>query len=348
MRSFWSDPYLWIHLAGIAAVPLFLELCLVGLAAGDPILPLGLEWLLVAIAGIAPILWMQWQRPFSIFSLVLLAIKPSELSDDQRRLLRLFKGLAGQVVAVAIAAVMAGLLWQIYGLAPIATGLAQIVPGGRVGGLALAAIAFLLANLFIQVPASVVRVLLVSDAAFAAVAPYPVEKIAADFVLLGIGVEEIVPPLVFQPKVLAPTAFAPKRQKSRPITTSSAFVDELFADEQFGDSAETQPEPEIQAEPEIQVESELSAEPGIQAESELPAEPEATLTELAEAELPAEPPTQPDDIQPDIQPEASLAADLEPAPDEFPAEELSEECNLGQIDNPNDKEFLGTATDNLP
>ena len=76
MRSFWSDPYLWVHLAGLAAVPIFLEICLIGFAVGDPLLPGWLELLLVAAIGSAPILWMQWQRPFYIFSLVGVALQP--------------------------------------------------------------------------------------------------------------------------------------------------------------------------------------------------------------------------------------------------------------------------------
>jgi hypothetical protein len=33
-----------------------------------------LEVLLVAGLGIAPVLWMQWQRPFYIFSIVAIAL----------------------------------------------------------------------------------------------------------------------------------------------------------------------------------------------------------------------------------------------------------------------------------
>ncbi|HTL88469.1 MAG TPA: low-complexity tail membrane protein, partial [Leptolyngbya sp.] len=80
MRSFWTEPYLWIHLAGIAVLPLSLMICLLGLAAGDPILPPVVELGLVAIAGIAPIAWMQIQQPFCIFSLLAVAVRPERLS----------------------------------------------------------------------------------------------------------------------------------------------------------------------------------------------------------------------------------------------------------------------------
>jgi len=51
MRSFWTEPFLWIHLAGIAALPLALELVWLGLAVGDPILPVWLELVLVIATG---------------------------------------------------------------------------------------------------------------------------------------------------------------------------------------------------------------------------------------------------------------------------------------------------------
>jgi hypothetical protein len=91
MRSFWTEPFLWIHLAGIAALPLALELVWLGLAVGDPILPVWLELLLVAAVGIVPVLWMQLTRPFDIFSILVLAMKPEQLTQEQRRLLSLFK-----------------------------------------------------------------------------------------------------------------------------------------------------------------------------------------------------------------------------------------------------------------
>src|SRR4028118_1567963 len=91
MRSFWTEPFLWIHLAGLAAVPLALEFVWLGLAVGDPILPVWMELLLIAVVGIAPVLWMQLIRPFDIFSILVLALKPEQLTVEQRRILSLFK-----------------------------------------------------------------------------------------------------------------------------------------------------------------------------------------------------------------------------------------------------------------
>ncbi|XTZ13067.1 MAG: low-complexity tail membrane protein, partial [cyanobacterium endosymbiont of Rhopalodia inflata] len=49
MNNFRSEPFLWIHLAGIAVVPLSLQLVLLGLAVGDPF---PLFWLELFIVGV--------------------------------------------------------------------------------------------------------------------------------------------------------------------------------------------------------------------------------------------------------------------------------------------------------
>lgn len=205
MRAFWSDPYLWIHAAGVAAVPLCLLVCLLGLAVGDPLLPVWLELGLIAIAGIAPIVWMQWQKPFYIFSLVAVGLKPERLTDDQRRILTLFKTRRSPVWIGLGALVLLVLLRQIYLIAPIA---ADITPfTGRGLGLGVAAIAFLASSLFLQVPLSVGRVLLASDQEFAATQPFAVEQIVQAFSVLGLQVNQILPPLLpDETLAAAPTA----------------------------------------------------------------------------------------------------------------------------------------------
>lgn len=194
MRSFWSDPYLWVHLAGLAVVPLCLELCLLGLAVGDPILPVGLEFILVAAIGIVPVLWMQWNRPFSIFSLPAVALRPDRLTLDQRKLLRLFQAPRQRILAGMTAIALLLVLWQLYRFSPIVSPLTAT--DQRWVGLAGAAIAFLAANLFVQVPVSVLSVLLTSELAFAAAEPYPTERIPGDFLLPGVQVKRLLPELV--------------------------------------------------------------------------------------------------------------------------------------------------------
>jgi len=60
MSSFRSEPILWIHVAGLAVVPIFLELCL-GLAVSDPAAGM-VGAIIVAAVGVVPVLWMQLSR----------------------------------------------------------------------------------------------------------------------------------------------------------------------------------------------------------------------------------------------------------------------------------------------
>ena len=86
-----QNRYLWVHLVGLAAVPLLLDICLAGLASAGPAFDYptagSFQFWAIALLGIVPTLWMQLARPFYIFSLPPLALKPSELTEEQRRLL---------------------------------------------------------------------------------------------------------------------------------------------------------------------------------------------------------------------------------------------------------------------
>ncbi|MDJ0546138.1 MAG: low-complexity tail membrane protein, partial [Microcystis sp. M53601_WE4] len=82
-----SEPFLWIHLAGLAALPIFLQIAWIGLAVGDPLPFLWLEWLFLGAIAIIPVFWMQWTKPFDIFSLLLVALKPSQLTPEQLKIL---------------------------------------------------------------------------------------------------------------------------------------------------------------------------------------------------------------------------------------------------------------------
>jgi hypothetical protein len=195
MRSFWSDPYLWVHLAGIAALPLCLLVCLLGFAAGTPLLPVWLELLLVGAVGILPVLWMQLFRPFDIFSILVVALKPAQLTPDQRRILSLFKTPTHKILSVLVALILAWLLWPLYRWSPVGAALMPFSSSWHLVGLFLSAGAFLAGNLFLQVPVSVARVLLTSEVNFSQVEPYPPEKIQQDFTLFGFQVRKILPHL---------------------------------------------------------------------------------------------------------------------------------------------------------
>jgi hypothetical protein len=67
MQPWRCDPYLWVHLAGLATVPLWIDLCLLGLAVGNPTWP-GLELGFIVAVGVLPVLVMQLRRPFYIFN----------------------------------------------------------------------------------------------------------------------------------------------------------------------------------------------------------------------------------------------------------------------------------------
>ena len=193
MRSFWKEPFLWIHLSGLAILPLALELVWLGLAVGNPILPVWIEILLVAAIGILPILWMQLTRPFDIFSLLVVAIKPEKLTEKQRRLLNLFQTKTNPILKIAAGLLMLWVLWQIYRVAPLAAAVAPFAPRWHLVGLLWAALAFLVSNLFLQVPLSVVQVLFASESEFATTEPYPTEKIRQDLTIPGLQVNQILP-----------------------------------------------------------------------------------------------------------------------------------------------------------
>ncbi|MGI0486141.1 low-complexity tail membrane protein [Pantanalinema rosaneae CENA516] len=231
MRSFWSDPYLWIHLAGLATVPIWIELCWLGLAIGDPVLPPWLELLLIGVIGVAPIFWMQWQRPFSIFSLLILAVKPDALTEDQRRLLTLFKSPRTRIFSVLVAFGLLTLLRQLYYTAPIAaTAVPAFLPESRWVGLAMAAIGFFGANLFVQVPASVVGVLLTSNAAFLATPPCPVEQVRQGFTSVGLRLKKI--PLVPVPAPVSVATASVGDSTPNSVTTSPELTTtEVVAEE---------------------------------------------------------------------------------------------------------------------
>ena len=193
MSSFRFEPILWIHVAGLATLPILLGLCLLGLSLGDPMLPMWLELLLVAAVGTVPVLWMQLTCPFYIFAILAVALKLDRLTPQQRRVLSLINTRANRLMSVLAAVFLIGVLWQLYRVAPIAADVAVFLPEWRVLGLLLAGVAFLFSNVFLQIPVSVLRVFVTSDAEFAATEPYALERIPQDFTIVGLQVNQILP-----------------------------------------------------------------------------------------------------------------------------------------------------------
>ncbi|HIK08064.1 MAG TPA: low-complexity tail membrane protein [Trichormus sp. M33_DOE_039] len=195
MRSFRSEPILWIHIAGLAILPIFLLLCLLFLSVGKPLLPIWIELLLVAVVGVIPLLWMQLRRPFYIFAILGVALKPENLTEQQRKILCLINTKLNRVLALLAAMISIVMLWQLYQATPLVVDVASFLPQWRSLALLMAGLTFLASNLFLQIPVSVARVLVTNDTEFAAIEPLPLEKINQDFTILGVRVNKILPQL---------------------------------------------------------------------------------------------------------------------------------------------------------
>lgn len=188
-----TDPFLWIHLAGIAIAPVTLQIVWVAIGSDAPLTFYWLEFGLIACVGILPILWMQWYRPFCIYSLVILTLKPEVLTPQQQQVLTLFKRKRQRILSLLTAILMLIVLWLIYQWAPLTALITPIAPPSRLAAILIAAVAFLISNLFIQVPLSVLSVLLTSQSELAATTPVDVTNLAQEFTVFGIRVKQILP-----------------------------------------------------------------------------------------------------------------------------------------------------------
>lgn len=187
-----QERYLWVHFVGLAAVPLLLDICLAGLASAGPAFnyptAFGWQFWLIAFLGIVPTLLMQVIRPFYVFSLPPLALKPQALTDNQRRCLTVFKSWQIKALAGLTAACLVWLLSWVYGRSP------QILPAMTpAAGLISAAVAFFFICLFLQISVSTARAILVSPSALQRVAAYEESAIATDFLVLGIRLQNLLP-----------------------------------------------------------------------------------------------------------------------------------------------------------
>lgn len=196
MTMYKKDPYLWIHLAGLAILPLWLELVWLGLAAGKPIFPVVVELILVAAVGTIPITFMQWTRPFDIFSVLVLAVQPDQLSEPQRQILQVFKTFKHRILSGLGAIALLGGLWLIARYAPL---VAPVTPfANHWLGLAVAAIAFFGSNLFLQVPLSVIAVFLTSNHQLAKLTSEAPEQITSNYFVPGFRVKKILPTIALE------------------------------------------------------------------------------------------------------------------------------------------------------
>ncbi|MEL6159191.1 MAG: low-complexity tail membrane protein [Cyanobacteria bacterium J06623_5] len=187
-----QDRYLWVHLLGLAAVPLLLAVCLAGLASVSPTADYptvyGGQFWAIALLGIVPPLLMQWLKPFYLFSLPPFALQPRCLSDDQRRCLQLLT--SWQIKALSLLSAFLS-FWVLSRLYERLSHTASLF--SPLSGTVVAAITFLIACLFLQISISAGRIILVGPAALRRVPTYDENQIPQNFLILGLPVEQILP-----------------------------------------------------------------------------------------------------------------------------------------------------------
>lgn len=187
-----SEPFLWIHLGGIVMFPLFFLLTAVSLAVGESY-SYWLEIPLLMAIAILPVLLMQLYRPFNIFSVLFLSLKPQSLTENQRRILALFQRKQQKLINALVAVLMLLSLWSIYHLSSMVTEIANLLPQQHILGLVMAIVAFFGANLFVQIPLSVLQVLFTQESELTQIELelYTPETIEANFTTPGIQLSKV-------------------------------------------------------------------------------------------------------------------------------------------------------------
>ena len=195
MATHRTDPFLWFHLAALAAVPLGLEGCLVGLAVGDPLLPGSLDCLLVGVLGAVPLLALQWFRPIYPFSMPLVSLRPASLSPRQLKILTIAQSLGAKIAALAAAIAGLALLQLVYQWAPIATEVTRgfLATNSRLAGLGIAIAAFFFTNLWLQMSLGSALVLITPGGMVKRTEGFPGDRINQTFFRWGIPLRSILP-----------------------------------------------------------------------------------------------------------------------------------------------------------
>lgn len=185
-----SEPFLWIHLGGIVMFPFLFLLTSVGLAV-EKSYSYWLEIPLLIAIAILPVLLMQLYRPFNIFSVLFLSLKPQSLTADRRKILALFQRKQQKFVNAIAAVFMLLSLWAIYYLLPMVREIADLLPQQHVIGLTIASVAFFGANLFLQIPVSALQVLLTEESKLAEIELYTPEAIDSNFTTPGLQISKM-------------------------------------------------------------------------------------------------------------------------------------------------------------
>lgn len=245
-----NHPFIWGNIAFLAGVPWLLALSMAGLAVGDPVFPTWLEISLLGFPAIAAVVWLQWQQPFSPFSLWVL-VKPSEsLSEDERRILTLVKQqrngwyVTGWL-AIAVAFVMSAIFCKLYIAAPLAQAIAPFPAGLRLFGIIWAEICFLLSNVLLQSGLSALRIKLTAESEITSLQPFAIEKIKNNFTNIGWQVPQLLK--FFEEAPISETI----EEKDAPQESESEQTQDVIEESQdaeISDAAEesvTEPSPEV-------------------------------------------------------------------------------------------------------
>ncbi|RZM82425.1 low-complexity tail membrane protein [Leptolyngbya iicbica] len=283
MTSHRRDPYLWLHLAGLATVPLWLDVCLAGLAVGEPIVPPWLEITTLTLVSVLPIVWLQLQRPFYIFSVPGLALRPDRLSVERRRLLTIQRNWWSRGLVVLTAIALWFMLYRLYQMAPMAIDLPWLSDKSRATGWAICAGGFGLANLFALVPATVVPLLLISPRQLEHTTPFKVTKVLTNFLVVGVRLGRILPDAsaaseTFISESIGPTQPAVGEQPDQ-TPAASPGTDKVIVEKQSiaPESAEVTIPHSADSSPVIQSKSLSAPEGSDEAQSAVVEEPEVNL-----------------------------------------------------------------------
>ena len=286
-----QNRYLWVHFAGLAFVPLLLDICLAGLASAGPALPFQGQFWAIALLTIPPALTMQWRKPFYVFSLPPVALKPAVLSNDQRRCLQIFKSWQIKALAIAVALFSLWVLAQLYAMTPLISPLLQAK-----AGLACAAITFFLATTFMQIAVSAARALLISPEALQRVTAVDEGAIASDFLILGIRVNKLFLDTPTQaeseasPSIPDPSPQSPSTQSAvEPDTGQEQNTDKAEQLTEVAGTALKEQNPKGQALKEQEPEAIKSGEKEIKSGEKEPSQtdkPDEAIDEPLEAETP--------------------------------------------------------------
>jgi hypothetical protein len=275
-----SEPFLWFHVALLAAVPLTLILGMLGLGVGDPVLP---EWFEITVLGLPAIalpIVLQWWKPLSPFSLWLFT-KPLELTDDnERRILAVVKDFKTVLVAIALGILVDAIFYKMYSAAPIVDNALPLPDSLRILGMIWWLGFFLISNFLIQAGAVAIRVLLLSEADLNQLTPLPLENINSTFTSLGKRSPQLLDFIPdSMPEIISEAILEPKIKDIPKVKP-----EELPAQESF--VAEVPTELPIISEAALRITKVIAPEPVID-NLEIPSEdPESPETELEEPSAP--------------------------------------------------------------